>query len=260
MQNGTVAVAQNRDFNQNIQNKVNVENLVGVEIEGYWLDKENNTWYSIAVLDKQKATSIYISMIEKNSNVVNDLVLSTKKDFYSMQSLCAYDFAQEIAIENKKNLDKLFVIDNDVAQSMSIDVIAPEELAKKKFDIAGRIPININIKGDDGRYKSAFLDALADFGFRGSVDYDVRYVIEGDVYYNYEVTSDGKTYKCFYDFESSLIDTEKDINIFPINIRGRQAHRSKAEAENRAKLEIVREIKETFSNQFNNYLDSFFEY
>ena len=255
--NGTVVTAQNREFSQDVQSKVNVDNLIGVEVPEYWFDG-NNLWYAIAVLDKSKASAIYSSMIEKNSTAVDDLIFSARKDLYSLQSLCAYDFAQEIAIENKKNIDRLMVLDYDYGELVARGVILPEELARKKLEIAKEIPININIEGDiKGTYTSALLDALADFGFSGSTDENVRYVINGKVSYNYEVTTDGKTHKCYYDFESSLIDTKNGVNVFPINIRGRQAHRSVEEAENSAKQDINKKIESTFHSQFNDYLSSY---
>lgn len=254
---GKVAITQNRDFSQEVQKKVNIDNLVGVEIEEYWFDG-NSTWYAVAVLNKDKACELYRNMILKNAGAINDLVLSAKEDLYTLESLCAIDFAQEIAVENKKNLDKLYLINYGFAESLKRNVVSPEELGKKKLEIAKKIPVSIYIEGDeDGNYTSAFFDALADFGFSASVDSDVRYVIDGVVSYNFEKTSDGKTAKCYYDFETSFVDTEKGINIFPIIIRGRQAHRSVGEARNRAKLEIIKKINSTFNKEFKDYLGSY---
>lgn len=254
---GKVVLSQNRDFNQDIVTKVNVDNLVGVEIAEYWPDK-NGTWYAIAVLNRDKACSIYSSMISKNAEAINELILSTKSDIYSLQSLCAYDFAQEIAVENKKNLDRVYVINYDFAEKLKHDIVTPEEIGKLKFEIAKKIPINIYINGDDkDTYTSVFRDALSDYGFSSSENNKVRYIIGGKVTYHYENTTDGKTSKCYYDLESALIDTENQVSIFPINIRGRQAHRTEAEARNRVKLEIIEKIKSTFNEEFDNYLGSY---
>ena len=255
--NGSIATNQTRGFSQDILRTVDVDNLIGVEIKDYWYSEDEGSWYAIAVMNKEQTLGIYKDMMAKNKGAIDNLLSIAKKDLYSLEAYCAYDFAQEIALENKHNLEKVFVIDYKTAPLYEQYVVSPDDLGAEKLAISSKIPIAVVIDGDDGTYGSVILDALEEFGFKGSLGGNVRYMVTGEVSFEEEESSDGRTTKVHYDFEAFMLDTDTDNQLFPINIRGRQSHRTAKQAMLRAEKDIVNKLEKTFVDSLNKYLSSY---
>ena len=115
---GLVANGNVQAFSQEVKRKVDVDNLVGVEVKEYWQDAASGTWHAIAVLDKAKAADIYSNMIKQNAGAIDTVLKNIGSDKYSFDSLGAYDFAEEIAVENEKNLNKISVINFDLVNGL----------------------------------------------------------------------------------------------------------------------------------------------
>lgn len=254
---GIVATNTNQSFSQEVLKKVNVENLTGVEIKDYFCDPDTLEWYAIAVLNKAQAITLYKSMIIKNFEVIDQITKGIKDTDYSLEAYSSYDFAQEIARENKQHLDRLYVINFEVAE-MHKNYVHPEsKFIEKKREIASHIPIYISIDGDkDKMFEAAFLDAMKTYNFSGSKSSSSRYSIKGSVSFRREDTSDGKTTKCHYELISTLYDTKTNKMVFPINVRGRQSHVTYEKAIDRAQKDLIKKINSEFCKNFDNYLSS----
>ena len=255
---GIVATSRDDRINQEILKRVNIDNLTGVEIKDYFFNDVEGEWNAIAVLDKKAAIPLYKNMIEKNAEVIREITNGIGSDKYSLQAYCAYDFAQEIAKENKQHLQRLYVIDYKVAETLQNYAIPESNFIEKKRNIANNIPINIDIKSDDkGICKAAFLDAFKTYNFSGSEKDNARYVIKGEVSFGKVSTTDGKTTKCNYELQSTLYDTQTKTLLFPINIRGRQSHVTYEKARERAEIDLREKINSEFVTNFNNYLTNY---
>ena len=251
---GVVATNIDKGFSVEILKNVNVENLIGVEVKEFWFDESTYDWYAIAVLDKKQAKLLYKDMLIKNAEVIAKITNGIK-DVYSIQAYSSYDFAQEIARENKQHLDRLYVIDYHTAEALKNYAVPESKFLERKKEIANHIPIYINIKGDVNNVcTSAFLDALKTQNFIGTEDSSARYSIEGTVNYKREDSRDGKTSKCNYDLQSTFLDKKTGKQMFPINIRGRQAHVNYDRAKDRAISDLIGRIEETFTENLETYV------
>ena len=254
---GIVATNIDKNIDSEILKKVNVENLTGVEIKDFYCNPITFEWYAIAVLNKKQATLLYKDMLIKNAEVINEITSGIKSNDYSLEAYTSYDFAQEIARENKQHLDRLYVIDYNVAEIHKNYAIPESKFIEKKREIANHIPLYINIKGDnDGIYEAAFLDALKAYDLSGTKDSSARYSINGEVSFRREDTSDGKTTKCYYELKTTVFDNLTNKQLFPINIRGRQSHVTFDKAIERAQKDLIKKINKVFSENFDNYLTS----
>lgn len=251
---GKVASASENTFSQNIRRTVDVDNLVGVEAKEFWFDGQS-TWYAIAVLDKENAAGIYGDMIRKNASTMSAIVSRSRSDKNSFDSYAAYDFVEDIALENESHLKKMSVIKPSAVPSLKSACPSSKEFHAKKMEIAKRIPICVVVDNDEGgRLAATFSEAVSSLGFRGSYDGGVRYVLTSSVHFERSDASDGKTTRCRYNVEGYLLDTATQQQLVPFTLSGREGHVDYPEAKNRAVKSLEAKIKKDFASQFSAYL------
>lgn len=254
---GLVANSNVQVFSQEVKRKVDVDSLIGVETKEFWLDEANNTWYAIAVLDKAKATELYSDMIKKNAAAIETVIKNGEKDVYSFDGFSAYDFAEDIAMENENHLKKLAVINPPVVDDLKTFCPSSKELHAKKMDIAKQIPICIQTSNDEnGRYKEAFRQAVAEAGFKATDDTSARYQLLAKFDFERSDTSDKKTVRCRYNAESYILDKKTSHQLVPFSIKGRESHVDYDEAKHKAETALTNKIKKDFSKAFYDYIRS----
>lgn len=255
--NGLVATGSVQTFSQEVKRKVDVDNLVGVEVKEYWQDAASGTWHAIAVLDKAKAADIYSNMIKQNAGAIDTVLKNIGSDKYSFDSFGAYDFAEEIAVENEKNLNKISVINFDLVNGLKSYCPSSKNFHAKKMEIAKNIPINVQTFNDEhGRYKQAFSKAITDAGFKGTFDDSVRYTLIAKFEFERSDTTDKKTIRCRYNCESYILDSTTGHQIVPFAVKGRESHVDYAEAQRKAESALVGKIQNDFSEALYSYIRS----
>ena len=254
-ENGLVANASVNTFSQNIKRSVDVDSLIGVETKEFWAD-DDGTWYAIAVLDKAKATDIYTDMIKKNASAIST-VIKNIDDKYSFDGFSAYDFAEAIAAENEKHLNKMSVIDSSKVNDLKAACPSSKKFHADKMDVAKNIPVCVQTFNDDhGRYKEAFSQAIAEAGFKGTYDDSVRYILVAKFEFEESKTTDGKTTRCRYNCESYILDTVTQHQIVPFTVKGRESHVDYNEAKHKAETAMISKIQKDFSKAFYDYIRS----
>ena len=256
-ENGLVATANVQTFSQDVKRKVDVDNLIGVETKGFWQDEANGTWYAIAVLDKSKASDIYTEMIKKNALAISTVLKNAEKDKLSFDGFSAYDFAEAIALENEKSLNKMSVIDPSSVEGLKSYCPSSKKFHAQKMEIAKNIPVCVQTFNDDhGRYKEAFSQAISEAGFKGTNDDSVRYVLMAKFEFERSDTTDKKTVRCRYNCESYIMDNKANHEIVPFTIKGRESHVDYDEARHKAEVAMADKIKKEFSKAFYDYIRS----
>ena len=254
-QNGLVANSNVQAFSQDVKRSVDVDNLIGVETKEFWCD-DDGTWYAIAVLDKANASDIYTSMIKKNSSAILT-VLKNIDDEFSFDGFSAYDFAEDIALENEKHLKKMSVINPDSVNDLKSYCPSSKQLHAKKMEVAKNIPICVQTFNDEhGRFKEAFSQAIAEAGFKGTYDPSVRYVLVAKFEFERSDTTDKKTVRCRYNAESYILDTVTSHQIVPFTVKGRESHVDYEEAKHKAETSMITKINKDFSKAFYDYIRS----
>ena len=255
-ENGLVANSSVQTFTQDVKRVVDIDCLIGVETKEFWCD-DDGKWYAIAVLDKAKAEDIYTNMIKKNSSAISTILNSIGDDEFSLDGFSAYDFAEDIAMENEKHLNKMSVINPDTVSTLKSYCPSSKKLHAKKMEVAKNIPICVQTFNDEqGRFKEAFSQAIADAGFKGTYDDSARYVLIAKFEFERSDTTDKKTVRCRYNAESYILDTYTQHQIVPFSIKGRESHVDYNEAKNKAETAMVSKIKKDFSKAFYDYIRS----
>lgn len=253
---GIVANTSNvQSFSQEVKQVVDVDNLIGAETKAFWLDSANSTWYAIAVLDKNRAGDIYSEMIKKNSIALSTLKKNSEKELDSLEGFAAYDFAEDIAVENENHLKKMSIINPGAVSGLEQYCPSSKNIHAKKMEIAKNIPICVKTSNDEhGRFKEAFSQAISECGFKGTSDESARYVLNAKFEFERSDTSDKKTVRCRYNAEGYILDKKTNHQIVPFIISGRESHVEYSEAKVKAEKKLESKIKSEFKKKFSDYL------
>ena len=258
--NGLVATTSVQAFSQDVIRAVDVDCLVGVEMKEYWHDEKSGTWHALALLDKAKAVDIYSTMIKKNAAAIPTVLKGADGDKLSLDAFAAYDFAEDIALENEGHLKKISVIAPDSVNGLKSYCPSSKGFHAKKMEIAKQIPICVQTFNDEhGRYKEAFSQAISEAGFRGTTDASARYTLIAKFEFERSDTRDKKTVRCRYNCESYINDAQTEHQIVPFTVKGRESHADYNEAVVKAEKALVSKIKSDFGKAFNDYLKNLAE-
>lgn len=255
-QNGDYANVTSTSIDQTILRQVDAENLIALEIaETYQDEKQANKWYALAVMNKAKATEIYTDLIEANYSTIKTLIKQTDNKDYSLDNFSRLDFAVKLATQNDFYLKRLSIINNTAADSLVNDQYQPAKIKQKLRDFAVNIPVYVKVSSDDdNRISKAFESALTSAGLSTSKGSNERYVIKCDVHFTTKMLK-GRNF-CEYTVDASLSDTVIGESLIPLSFTGREGGNDENQALSRAKLKIADKISETFTKEFNNYLQS----
>ncbi|MCR4743248.1 MAG: LPP20 family lipoprotein [Treponema sp.] len=255
-QNGDYASATATSIDQTILRQVDAENLIALEIaETYQDEKQVNKWYALAVMNKAKATEIYTDLIEANYSTIKTLIKQTENKDYSLDNFSRLDFAVKLALQNEFYLNRLSIINNSVADSLVKAEYQSVKIKGKLRDFAVNIPVYVNVTSDDdNRISKAFETALTSAGLSTSKGSNERYTITCKVNFTTKMLK-GRNF-CEYTVDASLNDTVIGESLIPLSFTGREGGNDENQAISRAKLKIADKISETFTKQFNTYLQS----
>lgn len=254
---GKVATAKIEDFNQKILKKVDVKDLIGVEIKEYWFDNKE-THYAVAVMDKVAAAQTLEDMIRKNSAAVAGLLHAAESGDASIETFSTLDFACYIAEEDENLWTRLSVIDSAKANSIKSLCQSSKAIAAKRHEVAKTIPMFVAFQGDvNGRIESAYVSEISKYGFIPSFDKNARYVLTGMITFEESETKDKKTTRCRYNLDSFILDRITGDRLLPYKVNGREGSVSYDDAKERAVKAMEKKIHGGFSDAMKNYFRNF---
>lgn len=254
---GKISTESASSLSSNVLRQVNQDAVIGVEIVDYYQDATKK-WYALAVMDKPKVSEIYKEMINKNYAEIASLLQSAKSEPVSFDGFARLDFAVEIAKKTTAYFERFRIINPEMAKAVEKAEYGVVEVQKALKAYVVQIPVCVKVSDDsDGRIRKAFEDALASRGLNTSKQASERYVIDCDVQFVDSTSSNGKTFFCEYTLTASISDSSIQEEIIPLSFNGREGGNSAQNASTRAKNKIASRIKETFTAQLNQYLDSF---
>ena len=256
-QSGKVAqTSVDSSISRDVQSSVDAENLVGVQIDGFWEDGKGSFW-AVAVLDKKKASGIYQQMIRKNTQEIAHLVdIDTRAaDYYSLETYARYDFAREVAGQNEALLSRLQVIDLNAARQFEGSFASSRSLRGEAVGVARMIPVYVEVAGDEtGRLKTALEGVFTAAGFRTNDIKMERYVFKASAHFTRRDTD--SSVQCSYSVEGGLSDANLGETLVPLSISGREASTDFANAKNRALRSIEAKVQNDFASSFAVFLDN----
>jgi hypothetical protein len=225
-----------------------MESLLGAEISAVWFDGRQ-TYYAAAVLNRARARSVYSERVMANQLMIHNLTNFAPEERNTLEAVARYQFAATIAdiTESYSNLLSYIGLP-------SFDVIRGDELRLRAMDIAGTIPIAIDVQNDrSGRIHVTFARVLSDFGFiTGGLN--SRYVLNVAVALS---PADGPGSAAVWtriELNAVLTDTRTGTSLAPFSFSSRESHNNREEADLRAILSAERRISQEYPQILNNHL------
>ena len=174
---GSVVTAEASGIERDVVQKVNAEDLVGVEIKDTC--KDGKTYYAIAVMNRENARTAIISEINKNEPEIKKILAMKVSDKKSMENYSRLSLAHETAVYDEKLLKKLDVLDSKEADSLRKSVTASLSVKKELLSVAFQIPVYVSVVNDPMNvFRPAFCKMISDVGFNTSDNKNERYCLE----------------------------------------------------------------------------------
>ena len=247
-------IESDKSFNRKILRSIDQDNLIGIEIAQSYYDKKAKRYYVLAILDRQKAFSIYESIVKNNDSKANAFIQAAKKDFYTLYSYSCLETACNYAKINEKYSSRLEVLDFEKGSGISDSLIKTSEVVKMQLDVAKNISISINIQNDlDRQIELAFSEVLTDLGFNVSSG-KTKYLLSGNTTFVEKPITDKKIINCDYSLSCEIIDLSKHDKYAPWNINGREGSKTSENAKQRIINSIRKKILTDYKENFKNHL------
>lgn len=242
-------VSKEASWEQNANFRVDSSELIGVEIKARFFDGVK--WHSLAVMDKEEASKLYKAAFDANNKEIERLESYTKNN--TIDRFANLFIAQDKAVQNKKLLDRLFVINSGLAKSLSSK--SPQEIRAQRIEVAKKIPVCLSVKGDkDSMAYSALCQLLNDFGFRLSKSSGERYSLAADFSFEQKLSKDKESWQTFFAVTCSLNDSSTSGSLWSESIKGRAASFSPDDSLDRAKRALEKKVDSDLALSFANFL------
>lgn len=150
-----------------VQTEVNQKDLIGVEIKESYFDEAQNTWYTLALLDKKKTTGLYEKIIQKNADSIEQLTsfANSKKD--SIEKFTALYKASSLASLNESYFPRFYIINPEKCDALKNLHKSSVQLRLESNIVAEKIPFGIKIPSVSfsKELKNSCAELLESFGF-----------------------------------------------------------------------------------------------
>jgi hypothetical protein len=245
---------ENREIDSLITTTFSVDTLIGAEIDDVWFDG-NNTYYSIAVMDKFKSSMLYGDLIESNLQTIRTLTESlTGEEKNSFAGYRNFNKAALIADENAACINVLSVLNQASASAYRIESQPADEYRMQARQITRNIPVYITIDQDyAGRIKGVFSEMYSAMGFQTGGENAPYELHISTILEEADLPANPSKFMR-YTVNASLVEKSTSQVLFPYNLSGREGSVSVSEAQNRTLRVIEQKVKDTYAAAFQEYM------
>jgi len=241
--------SDNVAMDNTIRTSASMDTLIGAEVREVWFDSRN-TYYAVAVLEKERTAQVYKNLINANMSMIRNLLAMNQTEKNSLEGYSRYQFAATVA---DINISYMNVI-NVLGYAPPEGVISGNEYRLEAQNITRAIPVGIVVDNDrSGRIQSTFAKVVSDLGFRSGGN-NSRYVIRVGVVVS-PVDLPANTNKfARMELSANLTDTSQEAVLLPYSFNLREGHLTLSEAENRVFMAAERKLNSEYSDILRAYL------
>lgn len=248
-----------RDFSSSVQTSTVLEEIAGIKIQEVWTAKDGIV-YALALINREESGTYYGGKIEDLNKAITSEIAFAAENQGSFEAVSALYHALDLAYVNEYYLDILSVTNPtkykmtslSYGSAQNIEVLVQRQLEK--------VVISLIVTGDvDNRIGGALSSVLTNSNFKtveGPSEL-ATYELKVSVSLS-EMAMSADTNNKFVRFvlDTQLVSIKTGKNVFPYTVNGREAHLTVEEAKQRALRTLENEIKNTYSIQFSEFLNS----
>ena len=218
-QNHITDFISEQNLDSQIMVNVDQRNLLGVEIKESFLDETNNIWYSLAVLDKEKACQIYQKEIQNCYKSIDENFQASKKTKNTFDKLGYIYKCKQTAQYTQSLFSRLQVIDFNKAETLRREDIYNNMYSIELNNITSSLPLSISINEDyNDEIKTVCTKVFEGFGFKFSHKSD--YILKINIDNSYRTVTNPEAVYCESTLSIKLHSKDGSI-LFPFNYSGR---------------------------------------
>lgn len=247
-------VDKTKSIDQQVSVLTSIKDLIGVEIKERWKSK-NGTFYALAVLNKQKATTIYsekatlcVSLIEESLKIPSD----EKGTFHEyFRYLSAISKANEMSLYNS-----YISVLNPAATLIYEEEYNPDKLKLKAVSIAKNILVEVKLQGNwtEQRLKSIFEKVFSSRGFTIAKANNGRYVFNIKMELGEESKLSDNRLMIRYSLTSELLDKVTGDSLLPFVINDKAVQFNTEAVKNQIFKNVKKKVETDFEVLFNEYM------
>lgn len=240
-------------LNQQILMEMDQKDLIGIEIKETFQDENNNTWYALATLDKEKTAGLYLTMIRNNNKSIDTMLAAARDLPASMKKLAYYYRAIRLCELNDSYFPRFYIVHPEKCEEARSTVKSTDKLRVDFDKIASQNPIKVTVKNDyNSIIQIALEELLKSFGFTVNQK-SALYNLEMDITPTYRSVDDPPMEYCEFIISSKLYNSQK-TSIVPWSFSGRAGGKNIDLARQKAYALMSGKIQSEYAKIFEEYL------
>lgn len=241
------------ELNQQILVEIDQKDLIGIEIAKTYYDSVRDEWYAIAILDKQKVSDLYASLVKSNNDAIKEYLSYANTLPDSIIKLAYLYKAYKLAKVSESFFIRFFIINPQKCTDLKSVSYVSSELWLQLEKLAVKIPVSVNINDDySSLVKAACGDMLESFGMI-TTDNASNYQLNVKINQNFRTVENPTLYYCEFQVSAELKD-KNGLILSSWDLSNRAGAKTKDLAEQKAYQLINQKIKEDFREDLEAYL------
>ena len=243
---------QDRTIDTTVKTSSLIDEIMGLKIQETWVANDN-TIYSLALLQKKETINYYKQLIMENEATINDYLSIVAENPVSFTGISACANALNIAYENDSCLEIISVLDYNTYEGITLDYESSSAIKVLMEKQNNLIYIGITVGGDSSnRLSTAFATSLNNMGFtakdvsESKNSTDIPYTLDVTLVFETLPKSEkSQNITVYFTLEANLKDSTGKI-ILPWSYIGKEAHVTESQAKQRAIYTIERLIENEY--------------
>ncbi len=239
-------------LNRVILSEIDQEDLIGIELAEAFFDEKHDTWYALALMNKEKTADLYFELVKKNSSAIKLLVASSEKLEPSMRKIAYQYRALKLAQLNESYFPRFFIIHPEKCENAKKLNVSSDSLRLSLDKTAVQVPVEVSVTNDKNAIaETACEELLKSFGIVVNSK-NPKYSLNFEINPSYRTVQNPLIYYCEFTISADL-KSKSDSKLVPWSFSGRAGGKNEELAKQKAYSLIAEKIKTDYLKVFEEY-------
>jgi len=240
-------------LNQQILVEMDQKDLLGIEIVETYYDEVHKEWYALALLDKDKTSDLYASLVKDNNDAIRQYLAFAKTLPDSLTKLAYLYKSYKLAQVTESFFIRFYIINPDRCTELKEISYVSSKLKLDLDKLALKIPVSVEVNEDsNSMVRAACGELLESFGLQTTSN-KAEYKLAVSINKTYRTVKNPTLYYCEFQISAELLD-KNGLILAPWQLSSRAGAKTEELAEQKAYQLINQKIKEDYRYSFEDYL------